>query len=108
MEKITITIGHDTGKRTIVRFTGEEVTSHRFLDEPGRDSRGSKETLYRLPDGRYRVETRRWSQWQGEEDDNYANIEGPLTREELIEQFGALASNAGLMEEIDLDTVPTR
>lgn len=106
MEKVTVEIGAKIGKRRTVKFTGEELTSRTVLHDPGHDSRGTKQELYLLPDGKYRVFEKNWSHWQGEESDNYSSLSDPLTRDELIESYGGLASDANIQEEIDLDENP--
>ncbi len=51
----------------LVRFTGEEVGSYTdYAEARSSDDRGSTYTLYRTPDGSYRVHVERWTRWQGE------------------------------------------
>ncbi len=51
----------------IIRFTGEEVGWYQDLTgSTSTDDRGTDYTLYRLPNGNYRVMVENWSQWQSE------------------------------------------
>ncbi len=51
----------------LVRFTGEEIGSHTdYAEARSSDDRGTTSTLYRTPDGSYRVHVERWTRWQGE------------------------------------------
>lgn len=52
----------------VIRFRGEEIGEWTdFSGATSRDDRGVSYTLYRLPDGNYRVHEFEWSRWQGEE-----------------------------------------
>ena len=104
-EKIELEIGYKTGSRKTVRFSGTEIASRTVYDEPGRDARGTKQVLYQTGE-KFRVFARRWSHWRGEDDGNHSNLSAPMTREELIENYAALASEAGIQPEIDLDSDP--
>lgn len=106
MNKITLEIGYKTGRRRKVAFTGEALEGHTFLDEPGRDSRGTHETLYRVKGG-FRVETCQWSHWQGEEEENYTSLSEILTEADLLAQYTTLANDNGIYESADLDSDPT-
>lgn len=103
MQKVEVEVGFKYGKRKKIRFTGEEITYVRFLPQPNHDSRGTLQRLYKRPDGRYLVLTEEWSHWIGEDNSNYTELSPVLTTEELIDQYGVLASKAGIMEEEDLD-----
>src|SRR5215208_840377 len=50
----------------IVRFTGEELGSLTEWPEGHGEHRVKTYTLYRTPDGRYRIHVERWSRWCGE------------------------------------------
>jgi hypothetical protein len=103
MEKQTIEVGTKDGKRTTMRFTGEIVAKQTHMDDPGHDSRGSTKTLYAVESGKFRVLTHNWSHWRGEESSNYDELSELMDRAELIALYGALASKAGIQEEVDLD-----
>ncbi len=56
----------------VVRFTAEEVgswTDHSMATSS--DDRGVTYTLYRLPDGKFRVHEAAWTRWQGEESEAF-------------------------------------
>lgn len=102
MEKVELFVGDKYGKQKRVIFSGELVCSKRSLDNPPSDSRGCYQNLYKVTSG-FRVYTENWSQWQGEEDENYMDISEVLSEQELIDQFGALATKAGIYETEELD-----
>lgn len=49
-----------------VEFEGEQVAIYDRKDTDG--TRGTKQKLFRLPDGRYVAHVENWSAWQGESD----------------------------------------
>ncbi len=70
-EKVAVEVGGYGADGTflgeLVRFTAEEVGSWTdFSMARSQDDRGVTYTLYRLPDGKFRVYELTWSRWQGE------------------------------------------
>ena len=105
IKKVEKEVGGTYGKRKTVKFTGEFLVSKTDLFDPGHDSRGRVRELYRVRGG-YRIFTRNWSHWQGEESDNFTMLSDVMSEAELIKDYGALASKAGIQEEVDLDETP--
>lgn len=50
----------------ILRFSGEELGSWTEWPDIQGEHRVKTYTVYRTPDGRYRIHVERWSRWQGE------------------------------------------
>jgi hypothetical protein len=70
MQKVEVKVGDwwpdETFVGEIVRFTGKEVgTWTVWPDIPG-EHWVNTYTLYRTPDGEYRIHAERWSRWDGE------------------------------------------
>jgi len=105
MEKQCVEIGYKFGSRKKVHFNGEKIADRTFLDDPPHDSRGTYNELYKV-NGGYRVLSKCWSHWQGEEGDNQTFLSPVLTEANLLELHTALANDAGIIESIDLDENP--
>lgn len=70
--RVEVRVGREAPDGTflgeLVRFTGEEIGSYTDYSLAwSNDDRGMTYTLYRTPDGNYRVHVEHWSRWQGED-----------------------------------------
>ncbi len=85
-----------------VAIEGEELAHRTAYDEANSDTRGSRETLFRLDDGRLVVHVFTWSNWQGESS-HYEIV--PVTEIDLENggRFEWLGQLAGFGKELSLD-----
>lgn len=104
-QTITVKVGTADAQadyRRSKRFSGRELASVRTYEGArSRDDRGKDYTLYERPDGSYLVHVFVWTRWQGESDDS--ELIPIATREELAEQFPAVANAAGIEVIEDLE-----
>jgi len=92
--KIEVSVGAWDSQGTftgrLVRFSGEEIGG--YTEYYGRasssDDRGTEYTLYRTPEGRYRVHVETWSRWEGE--GSYAQLLPNSTQQEDAHETDAL------------------
>jgi hypothetical protein len=97
-EKVEVEVGGYGADGTFLgevsRFAAEEVGSWTdFSMARSQDDRGVTYTLYRLPDGKFRVYELTWSRWQGEGSEAFLapvvededNTYGPITYDAYTE-----------------------
>lgn len=117
--KVEVKVGVYTADGTflgeVVRFAAEEVGSWtNYAAATSSDDRGTTYTLYRLPDGTYRVHEFDWSNWQGEESEAFLHPatgvvtdEGPVysayTLEEARKEWRQLFAALGEPNVRDID-----
>jgi hypothetical protein len=69
-QKVEVRVGwwepDETFLGEVLRFTGEELDSWAEWPEIQDEYRVKVYTLYRVPDGGYRIHVLRWSRWRGE------------------------------------------
>jgi len=92
-----------------VQFTGEDISGTVTVDRDQSGARGQSERLYLLPDGRYRLYRKHWSQWGNEITE--AELSAPFTKVELYESGEmrpayATLEAANLLQVEDLDGQP--
>ena len=83
-----------------VEFEGENLAERREYE--GDDTRGTDETLYSTPDGRFIVYEESWSKWQGEYN-NYSLHEVHINDLGINGWFEALGRIAGFGRPLTLD-----
>ena len=110
-EKVEVKVGgwlaDGTFTGTLVRFSGEALGDYTdYSEASSSDDRGTTYTLYRTPDGNYRVHVEVWSRWQGEGSEAWLLPQGyPATEEEAREEHAHLFAAVGTPNVVDLDGV---